>query len=476
MLATSRGGVPAAKKPRKPNLVFVFPDQWRAQATGYAGDPNLQGKTPNLDKLAAESVDFTTAVSCCPVCTPYRASLLTGQYPLTTGIFLNDLCLSDKATSIAEAYKSAGYDTAYVGKWHLDGHGRAGYIPPERRQGFDYWKVLECTHDYNHSPYYADDDPTKRVWDGYDVIAQTRDAEGYIRDHAGNEKPFCLFLSWGPPHNPYETAPSKYRDMFDPKSIKLRPNVGCFGTGVSRNNSGDPQQDLAGYYAHIAAMDDCMGSLMKTLDDAGISDDTILVFTSDHGDMLGSQGTVRKQRPWDESILVPFLIRYPRTARARKIAMPINTPDIMPTLLALSGVPIPKTVEGRDHSDVVKGGKAPEDKAALIMCASPFGEYLRPEGREYRGVRTRRYTYVRGLSGPWLLYDNERDPYQLDNLIGSMLGRDFKSRPNIGLQAHLESLLQQELRQTNDEFIPGPKLIEKWGYKVDKNGTMPTAG
>ena len=123
---------------KKPNIVFVFGDQWRAQATGYGGDPNLQGMTPNLDKLASESVNLSNAVSTCPVCTPCRASLLTGQYPLTHGLFLNDAPLRSEALTIAEVCKDAGYDTAYVGKWHINAGGRSNYIPKERRQGFDY--------------------------------------------------------------------------------------------------------------------------------------------------------------------------------------------------------------------------------------------------------------------------------------------------------------------------------------------------
>ncbi len=447
---------PGQAKPRKPNLVFVLADQWRAQATGYAGDPNLQGKTPNLDKLAARSANFTTAVSGCPVCTPYRASLLTGQYPLTHGLFLNDLCLSNRAVSLAEAYAAAGYDTAYIGKWHLDGHGRGSYIPPKRRQGFQYWKVLECTHNYMKSYYYGGDDPARQVWKGYDAIAQTRDAQRYIQKHAGGKKPFALVLSWGPPHNPYNTAPKKYREMFDPAAIKVRANV-----------KGKPQKDLAGYYAHIAAMDACVGDLLKTIDQAGISDDTIFVFTSDHGDMLGSQGERRKQRPWDESIRVPLLLRYPRVlgAEARVIDMPINTPDIMPTLLGLSGVAIPKTVEGTDYCEIVRGRRKPADTAALIACPSPFGEFVRPHGREYRGVRTRRYTYVRDLQGPWLLYDNQTDPYQRDNLVGKAAHAE--------LQKEMEVSLQRVLRERNDQFLPGPKYIKKWGYRVNKRGTVP---
>jgi len=145
----------AQRPTRKPNLVFVFADQWRAQATGYAGNKDV--KTPNLDRLAAESANFSNAVSGCPVCSPYRASLLTGRYPLTHGVFLNDLLLNDEAVSLAQAYKEAGYDTAYIGKWHLDGNRRGAFIPRERRQGFDFWKVLGCTHNYNNSFYYGDE-------------------------------------------------------------------------------------------------------------------------------------------------------------------------------------------------------------------------------------------------------------------------------------------------------------------------------
>ena len=441
---------------KKPNVVFVLADQWRAQACGYAGDPNLQGRTPNLDRLAGESVNFTHAVSCCPVCTPYRASLITGQYPLTHGLFLNDLCLNTRATSIAQAYAQAGYDTAYIGKWHLDGHGRSAYIPPERRQGFDYWKVLECTHDYNRSPYYAGNDPAQRMWEGYDVFAQTKDAQAYIADHAKKPKPFLLILAWGPPHNPYETAPEQYKRLFDEETLVLRPNV-----------QGNPRKGLAGYYAHIAAMDACLGELLKTLDDAGQRDNTVFVFTSDHGDMLGSQGQTRKQKPWDEAIRVPLLVRYPAAQpQARKLDAPINTPDLMPTLLGLSGVAIPASVQGDDFSVLIRGEPAPEDNPALIACPTPFGEWARDKGgREYRGVRTRRYTYVRDLSGPWLMYDNETDPYQLANLA---------NKPeHAALQARLEAALQKLLKKTDDDFQPGPAYIAKWGYTVDQSGTVP---
>ena len=440
----------------KPNLVFVFADQWRAQAMGYAGNKDV--KTPNLDRLAAESINFINAVSCCPVCSPFRASLITGRYPLTHGVFLNDVLLSNDAVSLAQAYKRAGYDTAYIGKWHLDGNRRGAFIPRQRRQGFDFWKVLGCTHNYNNSFYYADEN-VKLKWEGYDSIAQTKEAQHYIREHSEG-KPFLLVLSWGPPHAPYHTAPQKYRDMFDPEKLSVRPNV-------PPEQIEQAKKTLAGYYAHIAALDDCIAELMATLKEAGIEKNTIFVFTSDHGDMLHSRGQMKKQRPWDESIRIPFLLRYPVAMgrKGRTIDMPINTPDIMPTLLGLSGIDIPDTVEGTDFSDIVTGKAKPKDNAVLISCQSPFGQWTRKRGgKEYRGVRTKRYTYVRDLHGPWLLYDNEKDPYQLDNLCNNP--------QHAKLQKKLAALLSQKLKETNDEFLSGWDYIKKWGYKVNESGTV----
>ncbi len=454
---SQQGRPKQANRPHRPNLVFVFADQWRAQATGYAGDPNTQ--TPHLDRLAAESVDFRTAVSGCPVCCPYRASLLTGQYPLTHGVFLNDVPLNNKAVPIAQAYRDAGYHTGYIGKWHLDGDHRTAFIPRDRRQGFQFWKALGCTHNYNNSFYYADED-VKLKWDGYDAIAQTHEAQRYIREQAAGA-PFALFLSWGPPHAPYHTAPEKYRAMYEPESIQLRPNV----PEADRDKA---RKVLAGYYAHIAALDDCIGDLLNTLDETGLAQDTIFVFTSDHGDMLYSHGGQKKQQPWDESIRVPFLVRYPARlgARGRVIDMPINTSDIMPTLLGLCDIGIPGTVEGTDFSDILTGKADPLDQAALISCPSPFGQWQRKRGgREYRGVRTARYTYVRDLGGPWLLYDNIKDPYQLSNLC---------NKPeHTALQQQLDETLSERLKERRDEFRSGPDYIAQWGYHVNASGTIP---
>ena len=446
----------------QPNVVYVFADQWRAQDAGYAG--NRQVRTPHLDRLAAQSVNFTHAVAGIPVCCPARATLLTGQHALTHGVFVNDVHLAEDAVSMGKLFKAAGYDTAYVGKWHVDGRGRSNYIPPESRQGFDYWKALECTHSYNSSKYFAADSDQPSKWQGYDAIEQTKDVQAFIRNrkHAGDDAaPFLLVLSWGPPHAPYDTAPEAYRQLYDADAIELRPNVPPQLAEAAR-------EWIAGYYAHCTALDDCLDALLQTLQEEGLAEDTLFVFTSDHGDMLGSQGEVKKQRPWEESVRVPFLLRWPRRFgwEGCKVDALLDTPDILPTLLSLCGIPVPGTVEGQDFAATIEGGSDPSGGAALIYCPHPFGQFLRQDGgREYRGLRTRRHTYVRDMHGPWLLYDNERDPFQLKNLV---------NRPEeLSLQAALDAQLQRKLKERGDEFLPGKAYIEKWGYPLDETGTVP---
>lgn len=441
----------------KPNVLMIIADQWRAQAFGFAGDPNV--KTPVLDRFERQSVNFVQAVSGVPVCSPTRASLLTGQRPQTHGVFINDVPLARDAVTLPKVLKAAGYDTGCIGKWHIDGHGsRSAFIPRERRQGFDYWKVLECTHAYNHSEYYADG-PEKLKWEGYDAIAQTRDAGRYLRERATSGRPFLLWLAWGPPHNPYETAPAKYRAMYSPERIQVHPNVPEPARATAR-------QELAGYYAHCTALDDCLGELLQTLDETGLATNTIVVFTSDHGDMLWSQNQQRKQRPWEESARVPMLIRAPAALgiEARRLSATINTEDVMPTLLSLCGVALPASVEGLDFAGAMRGGPDPSGGATVLRCVSPFGEFTRARGgREFRALRTAAHTYARDLRGPWLLYDNVADPYQRTNLVG---------RPEqVSLQAELEARLRTKLTAQRDEFRPGPEYVRQWNYQVDTNET-----
>jgi arylsulfatase A-like enzyme len=440
---------------KKPNIIYVLADQWRAQATGYNGDPNLIGKTPNLDRMADQGINFTNAVSVCPVCTPYRAALFTGQYPTTTGMIFNDLHLPGESVTMAELFKESGYMTCYIGKWHLDGMGRFEYTPPERRQGFDYWKALECSHDYNNLLYYTGDNNEKNFWEGYGPYAETEDAISYIQQHAESDKPFLMVLAWGAPHFPHQTAPEELQQLFNPEVITLRSNV-------TDNMKENAKKESVGYYAHILALDSCMGKLQKALDKAGISDNTILVFTSDHGEMMGSHGVRPKQKqvPWAESVKVPFLLRYPARYGNNKIVVDasINTPDILPTLLSLAGLPVPDAIEGENMTEAIDNEEVAGDKAALIMNVSPFAG----KADEYRGIYTSRYAYVKTLEGPWLLFDHKKDPLQMDNLVG---------KPGYEqLQKELELVLQRELRKVGDEFMPRQYYIDKWGYKLTEGG------
>jgi arylsulfatase A-like enzyme len=452
----SSSGAPVSAPP-KPNVLIIIADQWRAQAFGFAGDPNV--KTPNLDRLQRQSAWFVNAIAGVPVCCPTRASLLTGQRALTHGVFLNDVPLATNAVTLAKVLANAGYDTGYIGKWHLNGDGRSSFIPRERRQGFDYWKVLECTHDYTNSAYYADA-AQKMKWEGYDAIAQTRDAQTYLRDPAHTNKPFLLCLAWGPPHDPYQTAPRNFHDLYRAEKLKLRPNVPAEAQARAR-------KDLAGYYAHCSALDQCVGDVLRTLAETDLERNTIVIFTSDHGDMLGSQNLWHKQKPYDESIRVPLLIRWPDGlgTRSRKLNALINSEDMLPTVLGLCGLPIPKSVEGLDFSGYLRGGKNPSNAAALIACIAPFGEWSRQNGgREFRGVRTMRYTYVCDLDGPWLLFDNDRDPFQTENLSGAP--RYAKT------EAELDRLLHRKLEAAHDHFLPGNDYIRKWNYQVNESGTV----
>jgi len=437
---------------RRPNLVFLLADQWRASAFGHTGDPNV--RTPHLDRLAGQSVRFANAVSCCPVCTPYRAALLTGRFPTSTGMFLNDLYLPDRERCLGEVFQAAGYDTAYIGKWHLDGHGRSSYIPPARRQGFAWWQAAECDHHYPRSHYYTGDSPEMRHWEGYDAFAQTAAAQQYLRDHTRGPRPFVLCVSYGTPHFPHHTAPADYQALYPSEQLKLAANVPASRAVAAR-------RELVGYYAHCTALDKCVGDVLTTLDQTGLAEQTILVFTSDHGEMMGAHDVapLQKQWPYDEAVHIPFLLRAPG-APAKVVTTPLNVTDVLPTLLGLTGVAVPPSVEGQDLAALVTGAGDGPDRAALIMSVSPFTAGL----REYRGIRTNRYSYVRDLQGPWLCFDNAADPLQQRNLVGEPA--------QATLVRDLEARLQAELRKIGDEFRPRQHYLDRWGYQVARHGSI----
>ncbi len=439
------------------NLVFVFADQWRYQAAGYSGDRNVA--TPNIDRFAVQSLHFTNAVSGCPVCSPYRASLMTGVYPNRHRVMVNDQCLYRlyEGPFLGECLRNTGYRTAYIGKWHIDGNGRNAFVPPKRRLGFDWWKGFECSHDYQASYYYFGNDSRPYQWEGYDADAQTDEACRYLREEAG-EEPFALFLSWGPPHNPFGTAPAQFEAMYDTQRIHLPPNVPEAFADQAR-------KELAGYYAHCSALDTAFGRLLSTLAATGRDRDTIVVFTSDHGDMLGSQGHFRKQKPWAESICVPFLVRHPNGAGPGTDDTPINAPDLMPTLLTLCGAPIPQGVQGRDFSRTILDGTPSGTEEALLALYLPFHDWRYANGgREYRGLHGKRYTYVRTLAGPWLLYDNSDDPWQVRNLVDDPT--------HAARVAELDARLTARLCDVGDDFVDGHEIARRENFDLNQAGDI----
>lgn len=396
--------VPATRKP--PNILFIMPDQWRGMDLGSLG--NRQVRTPNLDRLALEGFQFRSMSANSPVCTPARSMLLTGRYCYATGTAVNDVPLRDEETSIAEILKDRGYYTGFIGKWHVQGGMREpGFVPPgPRRQGFEFWAANICSHDYFHMHYFRDD-PKPISMPVYDTFAWTDLALEFLDKSAERAQPFCLYLQYPTPHDPYLLPPG-YETMYSPERIELRKN---WEEGAKR---GGTAKDIAGYYAAIACLDDQIGRVLKRLGDLGLRENTIVVFTSDHGNMLGSHRTFNKRKPWEESTNVPGIFRWPSGIKPAGVSdAPISHVDIVPTLLGLCGVRPPANMHGFDYSThILRGSKRTPDFAYLMS----HGKTELNEFEPWRGLRTRRWKYARFKNEPWMLHDLAADPFELSNL------------------------------------------------------------
>ena len=455
--------------PDKPNIVYVFADQMRASAMGCAGVENV--KTPNLDRFAAQGTRFANAVSNTPICSPARATLITGLHTLSHRLVNNDTALRTDVRSIAHCLNDAGYRCGYVGKWHIDCADRGVFVPPgPRRQGFDdLWASANCNHAYLNAYYYLNDDP-EPVWiDGYEPDAQTDVAARYIGGRAGGGEPFCLFLSFGPPHCPYRAVPQKYLDMYPPESIELMPaaaDARCVGHDDGDGPSGEEdrykREIIAGYYAHVTALDACFGRVLAALDEAGIADNTIVVFSSDHGDMLFNHNHGWKCRPWRESVGIPLIVRWPgRVPAGRVTGGPVGIVDHMPTLLSLAGVSVPDEVEGDDLAAYVLGDESAAPRSAFINMPIVMKMFSFPE---WRGVVTRTHTYARFRDRSWILFDDAADPMQMNNLA--------ESAAHEPLQQELEAELQRWLERTSDPFETSEDVADKH-YAGHVNLEMP---
>lgn len=410
--AAIAGSGALAAPARRPNILFILADQWRPQSLPSAGDADLHA--PNLARLAAEGVQFNRMYTSNPVCTPSRAAVITGRYPHACRMPYNNLQLPLTEKCIADQLKPVGYQTGYIGKWHMDGEPRPGFVPPgPRRRGYEYWAAFNRGHFYFESTYYRDENQPVHV-DGFEPDYQTGLAVDFIRRNKDN--PFYLYLSWGPPHTP-RTPPDKYRNYYKTGQFRLPPNVPA-------SYEAEARKDRVGYYGLCTALDDNVGRLLKTLDETGIADDTIAVFTTDHGDMLGSQGLEYKGVPYEESARIPFLLRYPRKLRGgQNNDLLMCNVDYMPTLLSMCGVKSPAAVQGRDLSGQILTGQGPRPDSVFA-----YGRLL-TKG-EWRMVVRGNDKFVTDAAGKVThLFDLKNDPYETRNLAAD--GGQTKKRAEL---------------------------------------------
>jgi len=460
LIIFSAGAQSKDQNQKQPNLLFIFPDQFRPQAMGFMNEDRV--KTPNLDKLASEGVVFTNAVSNRPLCSPYRAMLMTGKYLFSNGVLTNcntssrkySNFLKEDETCISDVLKASGYLAGYIGKWHLDAPGGPDVerwqdavwgtytAPGNKRHGFDFWHAYGCHNRHNDPYYWVNNAPIgdtlfPREWS---PLHEAKIASRFIETNKG--KPWALFVAMNPPHPPYGEVPKKYRDMYKNipvNSLLNRPNV-------PKGKSGDPgRENVKNYFAAVTGVDEQIGKILDKLKETGQAENTIVVFTSDHGEMMGSHGRMQKGVWYEESFRIPFIIRWPDKIKPGKNQLHLSVPDIMPTLLSLMGLKdkLPEGVEGYDFSRTFLGKEQQTPKFALY-----FGPSFEMALGGMRGLRNDRYTFViqRNNQGDvleYLLFDNENDPYQLNNIANR----------NQSLVDKFEKQVFEKLAEINDPWI-----------------------
>ena len=406
ILLNGRADTPSMKRP--PNILWIVTTQWRASACGYAGDPNA--RTPHLDALAAESVNYTQAVTPHPFGPFARAAMLTGVPSPQNGVRDYFDPLPTNGRTIAHELRVRGYTTAYFGKWHLwkrdpaaslvgEAHARI-VVPPEARGGFVFWEGFEGGFLLNDPWLHGTRLEHPKQFAGYqsDVLC-ARAAEwltelGTRRSKIENPPPWFAVVSLEAPHPPYD-APAAGVATRDERAIVLPANVPGGGEAEAQ-----ARRELAGYYAHLEATDRAIGRLLLPTEKRA---DTIVVFTSVHGDMHGAHGLFRKGWPHEESVRVPLLIRGQRTVEGGR------TCDATVSLINLPEMMMAE-IENRESRirNVFARISMPSVVALPHQCDRPW-----------RGVRTKSRKLVLNPDGsPWLLFDLASDPLERRNLAG----------------------------------------------------------
>jgi arylsulfatase A-like enzyme len=468
---------------KQPNVLIVMGDQWRRSSVGCMGqDPVL---TPNMDRLAQAGTLCTRAYSCSPLCTPARAAFLTGRHPWPLDMMYNWQRVPVLEPNLATAFGAAGYDTALIGKWHLDDHELddvAGdewntMTPPgPRRVGFRFWYSAGCVHDHWHRWYM---DTEGRVIDerGWQVDHETEVAVDYIRNRRAErpaDRPWMMWLNWSPPHNGH---PGPHHAVDDPRTldkhqyyapeedeaIYRRPGLEMWHPDTDAEAY---QRQAPGHFGCITSMDRNLGLLLRCLEEEGLAENTVVLLTADHGEMLGTHDLWMKDIWYEQSIGVPLIVRFPgRIPASVRNDCIINTPDILPTLCGLADVATPAGRDGVDLSATLCGSDGPRpDAAFLAFCTgAPPPEKTRydfpiEKGMYWRGLRTARYTYACVDQRPesifsrperrypfpkhatWVLFDNERDPWQTQPIYAGQGCDDVAAELHAKLAAWLDSL------------------------------------
>lgn len=470
---------------KRPNVIVLFDDQLRPDVCGaYGGGGNIT--TPHINRLAREGMTFDNALSTCPLCTPYRGMLQTGRYPTHSGLVLNWVETNPNQRCIGHVFRDAGYHTGFIGKWHLaagfkktSGKHRmterqlkisqakmnayqrenpeSEYVPPgPQRLGYDHWQAFNFHCSFNNYFYY--EDTSKRLTqEGYETDIQTDQAIEFMKNRQRSKEPFFLMIAPHPPHPPFQerAAPAGYLEQI-PEELVWSPNV-----PPRHKHRRNPLRARC-YHAMAKNVDDNVGRLIKFLDESGLSEDTILVFTSDHGEMLGSHGRENKMVPYAEAVNVPLIMRWPGRIPAGVRTDVLQTPmDHMPTLCGMVGLDTPDTADGVDLSSAVLNTARVDRDAVLMMNYVSNWDYFDTNTiwPEWRGLRTTQYTYAKWLTGQEDLYDNFDDPYQLRNLA--------RGQMHLPMLKKMRARLKDLLAEAHDDFRPGTGYAD-W-YDDERN-------
>lgn len=351
----------------QPNVLFILCDQLRAASLPVYGETQID--TPNLNAFASQGIVFENAISTYPLCTPYRAMLLTGRHPQTTGHLINSTRTRHTEISIADAFANAGYRTGWIGKWHLHtgsfpAENQPDFVPEGRdRLGFHYWRGYNMHMRY-FGGWVGTEDWEVEQWEGFETEGLLK----YVKEFMWQDvkRPFLLFVSPHQPHwTPFHFAPQELYEQL-PDTLVLPENVAADAGGGST-----ALLMYRHYLAMILALDRMVGELMTILESGGRLRDTIVIFTSDHGTQAGAHGIApwEKRHPYEESIRVPLIVRFPDFRGANSCNDALIAPvDLFPTLCSLCDVSIPRTVEGFDLSNVWEDRQgAFEQKQVLLM-------------------------------------------------------------------------------------------------------------